>query len=78
MTASVISPRSRRARGEVPFLILQALAEAAPGERFTPYGIAKKINVSPGSATAAVKRLVEQDLVRCYGLSPLIIGPLGE
>lgn len=68
------APAVRRARGEVQELILHALADSEPGARFTPYALAQIIDVTPGSATAAVKRLVEQSKVTLYGSSPLVIG----
>lgn len=68
----------RRARGEVPAMILRTLAASSPGARFTPYALAQLIEVSPGSATAAAKRLIDQDRVHCYGTSPLVIGAKQE
>lgn len=69
MTAPV-----RRARGEVQELILHALSVAPAGTRYTPYALAQIIEVTPGSATAAVKRLVQQSKIVCYGISPLVVG----
>lgn len=55
-------------------MILQVLAKSDPSHRFTPYALAQELGISAGSATAAVKRLIEQGRVVCYGVSPLIIG----
>ncbi len=68
--------RTRRARGEIPQMILRTLNDAEPGARFTPYALAQRLSISPGSATAAVKRLVQQEKIRMYGDSPLVIGSL--
>ena len=65
---------ARRARGEVQELILHFLADSDPSLRFTPYAIAQQINVTPGSATAAVKALINFEKVTMFGSSPLIIG----
>ena len=67
-------PVRRRARGEVPAMILRHLAAAPKGMRYTPYHLAQEIGVSAGSATAAALRLVDQGKVHCYGRSPLVIG----
>ena len=67
-------PAVRRARGEVQELIVRCLERAEPGARFTPYVLAQTVGVTAGSATAAVKRLIQQDRIKCYGTSPLIVG----
>lgn len=67
--------RTRRARGEVPALIMQRV-ESDPCVRYTPYMLAVGLGLNPASATAACKRLVEQGRLRVYGESPLVVGSL--
>jgi predicted transcriptional regulator len=68
------TPTSRRAKGTIPDMVLSFINNHQVAERFTPYGIAKFLKLSPGSVTAACKSLVRDDLVRLYGTSPYMIG----
>lgn len=64
----------RRRKGEVPELVLYYLSTRAQGERLTPYRIAKALNLSAGSVTAACKALVRDGAVTLYGESPYMVG----
>lgn len=41
---------------------------------FTPYQIAKELNLSAGSVTAACKSLVRDGHLKCFGESPYMVG----
>ena len=68
----------RRAKGEVQRMVLDFVNASEPTIRHTPYGIAKALGLSAGSAHATCAALVRDKAIRSFGVKPVMVGKLPE